>query len=448
MPMRHPASAGLSHAKWSIRCSPGKGIVLVWLSLLILLAGCRLGPEPDTTITLSWWVPFAPESAAYLALDQVAQAYAAQYTDLQIELLSVPWDDLAPRSVGGSRLKLAQEEGEGPDLWGPVPHTWTGSFALAEQAHALDASEITNPRQYLDVALQACRFQGQQMGLPVLMETIALYYNRDLVAEPPTSFEDLVKLAQQLTDTGADRWGLALPLLSEYHIYPFIDSYGGYLYACDSESCNPNDIGLNNPGAVRGTQYLSDLYLKKKLFAEPLSDREVMYDYALDLFTTGKAAMLIDGPWALPEIRDAEINYGVALIPPLPGAEQPPRPLVTVHALYVSSQTAHLEQALGLLNYAAGPEGALIMQAALEMAPVRLDVLHSSALRQRREVRVWYDQAVQGVPLPNIPELAYIWSPWGQALDEAIPGLTPTQEVLDRAVEQIKGALQPTPSPD
>jgi arabinogalactan oligomer/maltooligosaccharide transport system substrate-binding protein len=417
-------------------------VLLLTAVISLLAAGCRLGPEPDYTIYLTWWVTYAPESAEYAAFQSIADAYVRQTEDIVIELVPVPWDDIAPREIGQSRLALAQEAGTGPDLWGPVPHNWTGAFAAAGQARALETSQIEDIRQYIDIALQACQVDGQQYGLPVLMDSITLIYNRTLVPEPPQTFEELLDLAKSLTDEEEEeRWALALPLLSQYHTYPFIDGYGGYIFSCGAEGCDLADIGLNNEGAARGVQFLSDLYVEEKLFPEPLADRAVMHEHALQMFVTGKAAMLIDGSWVLPEIRASQVDYGVAPIPTLPDAPNPSRPLTTIQAMYVSAELAYPDEVIDLLNFVSGDQSVTIMQGALGKTPVRQDILRSRPFREDPEIRAWRDQAVGGVLLPNTPELGYVWVPWGRALDEAIPGLTPTQDALDQAVEQIRDYL-------
>jgi maltose-binding protein MalE len=416
-------------------------VLLLAVVAVLLVAGCRLGPEPDMTIRLTWWVTYARESAEYAALESIADAYVRQTEDIVIELVPVPWDDIAPRGIGQSRLALAQEAGTGPDLWGPVPHNWTGAFAAAGQARALETTQIEDIRQYVDIALQACQVNGQQYGLPVLMDSVALIYNKTLVPKPPQTFEELIDLAKSLADEEADRWPLALPLLSQYHTYPFIDGYGGYIFSCSAEGCDLADIGLNNEGAVRGVQFLSDLYVEEKLFPEPLADRAVMHEHALQMFVTGKAALLIDGSWVLPQIRASQVDYGVAPIPALPDAPDSPRPLTTVQAMYVSAELTYPDQVIDLLNFVSGEQSVTTMQGILGKTPVRQDILRSKPFRENPETRAWRDQAVGGVLLPNTPELGYVWVPWGRALDEAIPGLTPTQDALDQAVEQIKDYL-------
>jgi maltose-binding protein MalE len=418
------------------------------ICLLVLASwGCQFRSEPDTTIQLTWWVTFAVESAEYAALERIAEAYNAQADNVTVELVAVPWDEIAPRGAFATQLSLAQEDGEGPDLWGPVPHSWSGSFAQQAQVLSLAPDQIDNYGQYADVALDGCQMGKELYGLPVLMDAIGLIYNRALVPQPPQDFAEVVAIAQELRDDEQGRWGLALPLLSPYHVYPFMDAYGGYLFDCSAQACDLSDLGIANEGAARGVQYLSDLYVKEGLFPQELADRAVMYDYALEQFVDGQVGMLIDGPWVLDQVRDSGIDYGVMSIPVLPEAEGAARPLTMVQALYVSAYSAHPEDTVDLMNYVSGQEGIVALQEAVGGAPVRRDLLRVDAFRQEHELRVWHNLAVEGVILANVPEIGYVWRPWSQALDEAIPGLRPAQESLDQAAEEIVRLLEADQEP-
>ena len=128
------------------------------------LTGCARR-QPDPVIHLTWWIPYAEDSAQYPALQTLAEIYTER-TGTVIDLASVPWDDMAPRGAA-SKLALALQAsldsgGRGPDLWGPVPSTWIGSYATEGQALALEAEQIQNSGQYEDVAMLASRWAGQQ----------------------------------------------------------------------------------------------------------------------------------------------------------------------------------------------------------------------------------------------------------------------------------------------
>jgi arabinogalactan oligomer/maltooligosaccharide transport system substrate-binding protein len=242
-----------------------------------------------------------------------------------------------------------------------------------------------------------------------------------------------------------------------------MDGYGGYIVACKtarSETapddvpqadaaasstrsehdylCDPADMGLSNSGAVQGIQLLADLYASEQLFPPALADPSLMHEQSLQLFTSGRAAMLIDGPWILPSLYDSEVDYGVASLPVLPGASRAPRPLTVVHSLVANAQTDHPDQVLDLMAHIADTTSIVALSGALNRPPARRDVLREP---QTAHLRNWREQALAGVLLPPLPELDVVWSPWARALAEAIPGLRPAQEALDQAVEQVQTTL-------
>jgi len=437
--------------------------VLLTLLLSSTLAGC-LGQEPEQVIHLTWWVTYAEDSEEYAAFEAIAGSFTEQ-TGTEVELVAVPWEEIAPRGSAPPRLSLAIDSGDGPDLWGPVPHTWLEPYVSRNQALALDPGRIRNQSQYNDLGILASRWQGDQYALPLLIDSVALIYNRALVPKPPETFEQLIEVAREHTEANSDRWGLALPLLSPTHVYPFMDGYGGYTFGCQVAAdgpatgdgpatdggaprdgdvlpsgyvCDARDIGLNNAGSAQGIQMLSDLYVQEQLFSQTLADRSQMHQQAVQLFVEGQAAMLIDGPWVLPALRESEIDYGVARLPPMPGASAFPRPLTVVHGLTASAAIEHPDQVLDLMNAIASPENTARLTVVLNKAPVRRDVVRQSQLEY---AKTWRDQATQGVLLPSIPEADVVWSPWARALAEAVPGLRSVQEALDEAVEQIRESL-------
>jgi maltose-binding protein MalE len=401
-------------------------------------------------VHLTWWITYAPDSAEYPVFQDLAKAYTER-TGVVVDLVSVPWDDIAPRGAA-SRLSLAiqadRRSSITPDVWGPVPSTWIGPYVAEELVLALAPEQVQDAGQYADAALLASRWSGRQYALPVLMDSLALIYNRALVPNPPQSFEELTEVAQELTDVENGRWGLVLPLLSQYHVYPFMDGYGGYIFNCqvsrsEGQQCDLGDVGLNNEGSVRALEFLSSLYLEENLFPEALVDRVDMQDEAERLFVEGKAGMLIDGSWVLSRTIAGGIDYGVGPIPELLQGTRSPRSLTTVHVLAASARTPAPAEAIEFMSYLASPEAVIALHGALGKVPARLDVLREPALREDRDIRVWYDLAANGVLLPQEAELGYVWAPWARALDEAIPGLRPAQEALDQAVEQIKGYIEP-----
>jgi maltose-binding protein MalE len=57
----------------------------------------------------------------------------------------------------------------------------------------------------------------------------------------------------------------------------------------------------------------------------------------------------------------------------------------------------------------------------------------------------YMEAAEKAVPMPNIPQMGQVWTPWGDAMVGIITNNVSDEEVqslLDTAVEQIKANIQ------
>jgi maltose-binding protein MalE len=107
-----------------------------------------------------------------------------------------------------------------------------------------------------------------------------------------------------------------------------------------------------------------------------------------------------------------------------------------VQAIYLNAASSHPEEARALLSHIGSESTMVALQQALGTIPVRRDVLRSPALGNSEVLRAWYEHIAAGVPLPNVPELDTLWGLWSQALEVAVPGLTPVDEALQAAVDE------------
>ena len=90
------------------------------------------------------------------------------------------------------QLKIAGPAGEGPDIIIGA-HDWLGELAsngLLEPLDLGDKAKLIDP-----VAIKAFTYDGKLYGLGYNVEAIALIYNKDLVPEPPKTWDELKAIA-------------------------------------------------------------------------------------------------------------------------------------------------------------------------------------------------------------------------------------------------------------
>ncbi|MEZ0164834.1 extracellular solute-binding protein [Kineococcus sp. LSe6-4] len=160
---------------------------------------------------------------------------------------------------------------------------------------------------YARGVLDACTHDGEVYGLAPTVNTIALFYDRRALdaagVAPPTSWEELRSAAAALTTGG--RYGFAFCANATYEntwqYLPFFWSNGG------------DERDLDTPEAAQALGLLTDLVEQGHASRSVLNWTQADVK---DQFISGRAAMMVNGPWQLPEITSIEgLDYGIVDLP-------------------------------------------------------------------------------------------------------------------------------------
>lgn len=160
-------------------------------------------------------------------------------------------------------------------------------------------------------------------------------------------------------------------------------------------------------------------------------------------FEAGLVGMTIAGPWREPAVTAAGIPYGIATLPTLPNG-QPMTPFSGYQAMCANAYSQNLAAGQDLINFMGSAEGVSLMFAGFNKAPVRSSVM-PAAIEFNPNFETWAAQAEIGVPMPNIPAMSEVWTPWGDAMTGIVNNNVSDDEVqalMDQAVEQINAAIQ------
>lgn len=394
------------------------------------------GPKVDKLVVWTRSTPDAPDNTEFQRIKTVADAYTAQI-GTPVEVVTVPDDAFK------NKMALSAPAGEGPDVYGPIAHDWFGEFAIQGIAMEVPKDAIEAADEIIPVAFDALTVEGKMYGAPIFVESVALIYNTDLVPTPPATWEDLVATATELTS--GDNYGFGFPLLEQYHEGGFFYGFGSYVFQYTDGTFNTDDVGLNNAGGVEAAKFLRDMFNKQTPPLPPVSvDRTNMHKVQEGMMEAGQLAMTINGPWRESPLTKAGINYKVAMLPTLPNGN-PMQPFIGVQAWGANAYSKNAEAALDFLNFAAGTNSVTELYQGFVKAPVRASVLEADVVKSNPNLAVWLEQAGAGVPMPNIPAMSGVWTPWGGAMDSIIPQNVADDEIqglLDNAVEQIKQAIE------
>ena len=347
---------------------------------------------------------------------------AASGTVVDVEVL--PFGEIRAAVVS------AVPSGDGPDLF-IDSNEGTGALAEAGIIAPLDLED--REAEFFPVAIDAFAYGGDVYGVPFVMEAVGLFYNKDLVQEPPADFEALRAICDDLGYPVGDGVPcLAIPVGESLHQFPFIAGFGGYAFGFENGAYDIADVGLDTPEAIAGATFLGSLY------RDGYADAAVNYSIMADLFNQGAVPFMWTGPWQLDAVNNAGVNYGVAKLPLMDGSA--PRPFVGSSGFFLNSLTESSESAMSfLLDYLATKQTMVQLANATGRPPALRSALDEVA--GDPNVAAFAESGIGGLPLPNIPGMDAVWEPLRNAFAAIDQGNDDPAAVMSKAAEQVRSAL-------
>ncbi len=294
---------------------------------------------------------YPPVSLAFWGTDKTEnmELLIASYKQLRPNV-TITYTEVAPEEYE-SRLLEALAAGEGPDVF-VIKNT-----GVSRQKSRLAAADLTQANAdtlkiFPTVVAQDALRDGEVYFLPLYMDTLTLFYNRDLldqaaIAQPPQTWDefqkDVVKLrsvtpAGQILRAGAAIGGTKQTVHAASDLLAVLMFQNGAT-VWDEQNQTFKFASENN----FGMQAL-DFYLQ---FVNPLSGYYTWSESQpndLQAFAEGKAAMIFAYRSELADLKAKTpfLNFGVAPLPQVPGTER-----IANYASYEGLAVSKQSQAAG-----------------------------------------------------------------------------------------------------
>ncbi|MFI6348591.1 ABC transporter substrate-binding protein [Streptomyces sp. NPDC050560] len=173
---------------------------------------------------------------------------------------------------------------------------------------------------YWPSAREAMTLNGRIRATPAVLDALAVVCNKKLfreaglpLPEAGWTWDDFTSTARKLTDSGKGVFGTGWPGTGDedtvWRLWPMVWDLGGDVVGGDGRS-----IGFEKTGA-RALETVATLARDKSVYIDPKSGSEQMYQ----VFASGRMAMVVTGPWQLPVIREAKVDYEVVPLPSYSG---------------------------------------------------------------------------------------------------------------------------------
>ncbi|MBL4933110.1 maltose ABC transporter substrate-binding protein [Clostridium paridis] len=322
-------------------------------------------------------------------VDEIAQKWAKENN----KKVKVVKDD-----SGYQEFLTAANSSKGPDMLFGLAHNNLGTFQKAGLLEEVP-SDLVNRDDYVGKNIwDAVSYDGKAYGVPISMETYALFYNKDKVKTVPKTMEELITEAKAYGQNG-----FQFPINDFYYTAAFMQTEGGYVFGGGNGKLDVTNLGFDNEGAIKAYQFLQDLVQKDKFMPA-----DITQDIANNTFKSGDAIFYIGGPWDVAGFKDAGVNFGVTAIPTLDGKNI--KSFLGVQAAFVSSKSNNKDDSWSLMKYLIKNSGEDLYTTGNRI-PVLKSELNKDTVKNNEYTQGFIAQTAYAVPMPNVSETQAIWDP-------------------------------------
>ena len=400
-------------------------------SLLLVACGSKTADKAaDSSASGSKEITFYVEDQYKAYAEKVAAAYEKE-SGTKVNIKS--GDQLG----GLDKLSLDNQSGQAADVM-MAPYDRVGSLGTDGQLSEVKLSDGAKTDDTTKSLVTAS--DGKVYGAPAVIESLVMYYNKDLLKEAPKTFAELEELAKDSKYAFAGEDGKTSAFLADwtnfYYAYGLLSGNGAYVFGDNGK--NPKDIGLANDGAIAGIEYAKTWYEK---WPKGMQDTEGAGNLIQTQFQEGKTAAIIDGPWKAQAFKDAKVNYGVATIPTLPNGKDYSA-FGGGKAWIIPSSTKNLEGAQKFVDYLVSTEQQKAFYEATNEIPANTEARAYAEGKNDELTTAVIKQFKNAQPMPNISQMSAVWDPAKTMLFDAVSGKKDAKTAANDAVTLIKETIK------
>lgn len=364
-----------------------------------------------------WYLPLEMNAAALETIRANFMQICPEIT-VQLEALELDESEIDADSQVYELYQSAISKGEGPDLLIGSNHL---TALLAAEGILQEVDELVEPeflQRYLPEVLEAMRYEGRLYGLPLsIMELMALYYNTDLVADPPLVLDDLLHQA----DAGKQ---VVLPI-NFYYAFWGLPVFGANVF--DDEY----RVILNQGGFADWMTWLRQAQEHPGVILQYTDDVNEL----TPLFAEGHAAYLAGEVSQLSELQAALGQERVRVVPLPAGPQGKSGPILGVQGVMLNPK-AGAEQVRLAIEFAKhiteiDSQTVLMEQANQVPANVNVDAADYPAIAG------FLRQAASASVPPIVPQVGNLFY-WGNdAYFNVLERGLPAQDVVDGLTDLV-----------
>jgi multiple sugar transport system substrate-binding protein len=268
--------------------------------IVAMLAVFTSGVFAQKTVTVwnYWETPKHQETLA-----RVCKDFNSSQNTIEVVTKYIPFADFKKQlSIGAAASEL-------PDIViidNPDHASYSAMGIFADISDKL--ASWPDLKQYFEGPLNSCKLNGKLYGIPFGSNCLSLYYNEDMLraagVNPPKTWDELKNAALKTTKGNVRGFGISSVQNEE----------GTFGFLCFLWGSGNTSFQINNANGIRALSLVRDL---AKSGAMPKEVINWTQGDVMNQFISGNLAMMINGPWQVPTMREQAptLKWNVVQLP-------------------------------------------------------------------------------------------------------------------------------------
>ena len=263
--------------------------IVIVAMFAVFTTGAFAQSKKTVTVWNYWETPKHQETLA-----RVCKDFNSSQNTIEVVTKYIPFADFKKQlSIGAAASEL-------PDIViidNPDHASYSAMGIFADITDKL--ASWPDLKQYFEGPLNSCRLNGRLYGIPFGSNCLSLYYNEDMLkaagANPPKTWNELKSVALKTTRGNVHGFGISSVQNEE----------GTFGFLCFLWGSGNTSFQINNANGVRALTLVRDLV---KSGAMPKEVINWTQGDVMNQFISGNLAMMVNGPWQVPTMREQAPN--------------------------------------------------------------------------------------------------------------------------------------------
>lgn len=355
--------------------------------------------------------------------------------------IEVKYKKVASVATYEQDLLEALAEGRGPDVF-VIHHTWIDDkqrILSPAPETIVDARAVKD--EFVDVVEQDVVRQGLVYALPTSVDTMAMFYNKDIfngaaIARPPRTWSDFQNMVERVTKV--NRLGVIQQSAAALGTAANVNRAADILQLLMIQSGLPlinetRGVDINNDIGKRALTFYTDFANRgKKVYTWNLQQ-----DYSIDAFAEGETAVMFNYSYHIPTVRakNPRLNFGLAPIPQIAGSSEANRIAFAAYWPFaVANSSTAPEAAWQFVRFLTNQSSTQVLNAGASTPPARRDSVVE--LQRDPELGVFADQSLAAHSWQRV-DIAATDTIFNAMIDDVVTGAATIEDVLKRAQDQL-----------